>query len=88
MCIKSKQEKEESGIYIELATCQTSRIDKFLIYLPDFYVIMCKKCQYTILPSQINIHFMLKKPTRSKKPIKKRYKIGKVLCKRIKKNIA
>jgi hypothetical protein len=31
---------------------------------------------------------MLKKPTKLKKPVKKRYKINKVLCKRIKKNIA
>jgi hypothetical protein len=31
---------------------------------------------------------MLKKPTRSKKPVKKRYRISKVLYKRIKKNIA
>jgi hypothetical protein len=56
--------------------------------LPDFHVIMCKKCQYTVLPSQINTHFMPKKPTRSKKPVKKRYKISKVLCEKIKKNIA
>jgi hypothetical protein len=31
---------------------------------------------------------MPKKPIRSKKPVKKRYKISKTLCKRIKKNIA
>jgi hypothetical protein len=31
---------------------------------------------------------MPKKPTRSKKPVKKRYKISKALCERIKKNIA
>jgi hypothetical protein len=31
---------------------------------------------------------MLKKPTRSKKPVKKRYRISKALYKRIKKNIA
>jgi hypothetical protein len=56
--------------------------------LPDFHVIIYKKCQYVILPSQINAHFMPKKPTRLKKPVKKRYKINKVLYKRIKKNIA
>jgi hypothetical protein len=49
---------------------------------------MYKKCQYTVLLSQINAHFMLKKPTRSKKPVKKRHRINKALCKRIKKNIA
>jgi hypothetical protein len=49
---------------------------------------MCKKCQYTVLPSQINAHFMPKKPTRSKKPVKKRHRINKALCERIKKNIA
>jgi hypothetical protein len=31
---------------------------------------------------------MPKKPTRLKKPVKKRYKIGKALCERIKKNVA
>jgi hypothetical protein len=31
---------------------------------------------------------MLKKPTRLKKPVKKRYKISKALYKKIKKNIA
>jgi hypothetical protein len=31
---------------------------------------------------------MPKKPTRLKKPVKKRYKIDKALCERIKKNIA
>jgi aromatic ring-opening dioxygenase LigB subunit len=31
---------------------------------------------------------MLKKPTRLKKPVKKRYKINKALCEKIKKNIA
>jgi hypothetical protein len=30
---------------------------------------------------------MPKKPIRSKKPVKKRYKISKALCKRIKKNV-
>jgi hypothetical protein len=49
---------------------------------------MYKKCQYTVLPSQINTHFMPKKPTRSKKPVKKHYRIDKALCERIKKNIA
>jgi hypothetical protein len=49
---------------------------------------MCKKCQYAVLPSQINAHFMPKKPTRSKKPVKKRHKISKALYERIKKNVA
>jgi hypothetical protein len=31
---------------------------------------------------------MPKKPTRLKKPVKKRYKINKTLCEKIKKNIA
>jgi hypothetical protein len=31
---------------------------------------------------------MPKKPTRSKKPVKKRHKINKALCERIKKNVA
>jgi hypothetical protein len=76
------------GIYVELATRQTSRMDEFLIHLPDFHVIVCKKCQYAVLPSQIDAHFMPKKPTRSKKPVKKRHGIGKALCERIKKNVA
>jgi hypothetical protein len=63
-------------------------MDKFLIHLPDFHVIVCQKCQYAVLPSQINAHFMPKKPTGSKKPVKKRHRIGKVLCERIKKDIA
>jgi hypothetical protein len=76
------------GIYVELATRQTSRINEFMIYLPDFHVIVCKKCQYAVLPSQIDAHFMPKKPTRSKKPVKKRHRIGKALCERIKKDVA
>jgi hypothetical protein len=31
---------------------------------------------------------MPKKPTRSKKPVKKRYRINKALCEKIKKNVA
>ena len=76
------------GIYTELANRQTSTMDEFLIHLPDFHVIVCKKCQYAVLPSQIDAHFMPKKPTGSKKPVKKRHGIGKALCERIKKDVA
>ena len=86
--IKGKQEKEELGIYILLVNHYTSTIDEFLIYLPDFYIIIYKKYQYTILLSQIDVHFIPKKPIRSKKPIKKHYRISKALYKRIKKDVA
>jgi hypothetical protein len=31
-------------------------MDQF-IHLPEFRVIICKKCQYAVLPSEINTHF-------------------------------
>ena len=88
MSIKSRQEKEELGIYILLVNRHISTIDEFLIHLPDFHIIIYKKYQYTILPNQIDVYFIPKKPTRSKKPIKKRHRINKALYKRIKKDVA
>ena len=35
---------------------QAVTMDQF-IHLPEFRVIICKKCKYAILPSQINAHF-------------------------------
>ena len=35
-------------------------MDEF-VYLPDFQVIICKKCQYAVLPSEIEAHFIGKK---------------------------
>ena len=32
-------------------------MDEF-VYLPDFQVIICKKCQYAVLPSEIDSHFI------------------------------
>jgi Orsellinic acid/F9775 biosynthesis cluster protein D len=32
------------------------------IHLPEFRVIVCKKCQYAVLPSQIESHFTPERP--------------------------
>ena len=63
-------------------------MDEFMIHLPDFHVVVCKKCQYAVLPSQIDTHFGPKKPTGSKKVVKKPHGLGKVTRDRIKKDIA
>jgi hypothetical protein len=63
-------------------------MDEFMIHLPDFHVVVCKKCQYAVLPSQIESHFIPKKPTGSKKPAKKAHGFSKVTCERIKQDIA
>jgi hypothetical protein len=63
-------------------------MDEFLTHLPDFHVIVCKKCQYAVLPSQINTHFRPKNPYQSKKPTKKTYGLGKATQDRIKKDVA
>jgi Zn-finger domain-containing protein len=39
------------------------KIDR-LIQLPQFQVIIYKKCQYTVLPSEIDAHFAAKKAHR------------------------
>ena len=36
-------------------------MDQF-IHLPEFWVIICKKCKYAILPSQIDAHFTPQQP--------------------------
>src|SRR5689334_904262 len=36
-------------------------MDQF-IHLPEFQVIICKKCKYAILPSNIDTHFTPKRP--------------------------
>ena len=59
-----------------------------MIYLPDFRVIICKKCQYAVLPSQIDVHFGPKKPTGSKKVVKKTHGLGKITRDRIKQDVA
>jgi len=59
----------------------------FLIHLPYFRVVVCKKCQCAVLPSQIEAHFIPRKPTGSKKPAKQIHGIGKELCMRIKNDI-
>jgi len=63
-------------------------MDSFIIHLPDFRVVVCKKCQYAILPSQIDAHFKPRKSTRSKKPAKQLHGVGKDLCERIKRDVA
>ena len=35
-------------------------MDQF-VHLPEFQVIICKKCKYAILPSEIDAHFTAKK---------------------------
>ena len=36
-------------------------MDQF-IYLPEFRVIICKKCKYAVLPSQIDAYFTPARP--------------------------
>lgn len=74
--------------YIEVANRPTSKMDEFLTHLPDFHVVVCKKCQYAVLPSQIDAHYMPKKPTGSKKVVKRPHGLDKVTRDRIKKDIA
>ena len=59
-----------------------------MTYLPDFHVVVYKKCQYAILPSQIESYFIPKKPIGSKKPAKKPYGLSKVRYERVKQDIA
>ena len=33
-----------------------------MIHLPEFQVVICRKCQYTVLPSEVNSHFTPKHP--------------------------
>lgn len=63
-------------------------MNEFMVHLPDFHVVVCKKFQYAVLPSQIEGHFMPKKPTGSKKPSKKPHGLSKVTCERIKQDVA
>ena len=63
-------------------------MDEFLTHLPDFHVIVCKKCQYAVLPGQIDTHFGPKNPHPSKKPTKKTHGLGKATRDRIKKEVA
>jgi hypothetical protein len=51
-------------------------MDQF-IHLPEFRVIICKKCQYAVLPSQIDSHFTPKRPHGYKKEERRRI-IGRV----------
>ncbi len=74
--------------YIEVANRPTSKMDEFLTHLPDFHVVVCKKYQYAVLPSQIDAHYMPKKPTGSKKVVKRPHGLDKVTRDRIKKDIA
>jgi hypothetical protein len=37
------------------------------IHLPDFHIIVCKECQYSVLPSHIDTHFTAKPHKLSKK---------------------
>jgi hypothetical protein len=62
-------------------------MDQF-IHLPEFRVIVCKKCEYAVLPSQIDGHFMPKKPTGLKRPSKKSHGLSRVTCERIKRDVA
>ena len=59
-----------------------------MTYLPDFHVVIYKKCQYTVLPSQIESYFIPKKPIGSKKPAKKPHSLSKVRCERVRQDIA
>ena len=34
-------------------------MDQF-IHLPEFYIVVCRECKYTVLPSHIDIHFTTK----------------------------
>jgi hypothetical protein len=34
---------------------------EYFIHLPEFQVIICKNCQYAVLPSQIDAHFAAKR---------------------------
>ena len=40
---------------------QAVTMDQF-IHLPEFRVIICKKCKYAMLPSQIDAHFTPQRP--------------------------
>ena len=47
------------------------KIDQF-IYLPEFQVIIYKKCKYTVLSSQIDSYFTPKRPHRYTKQERQR----------------
>src|SRR5271155_1139502 len=39
----------------------------YFIHLPEFHVIVCKECQYAVLPSQIDAHYATKPHNLGKK---------------------
>jgi hypothetical protein len=63
-------------------------MDQFLIHLPEFYVTMCKKCQYAILPSQIDAHFAPQIPRGEKKATKRPHGLSNATRERIKQDVA
>jgi hypothetical protein len=40
---------------------------EYFTHLPEFQVIVCKECQYAVLPSYINTHFTAKPQHRLRK---------------------
>jgi hypothetical protein len=54
-----------------------------MIYLPDFYIVICKKYKYIVLLSQINIYFVSQKPCGSKNAITKPYGLNKTIREKI-----
>ena len=46
-------------------------MDQF-IHLPEFQVVVCKKCKYAVLPSHIDSHFTPERPHGFKKPERER----------------
>lgn len=59
-----------------------------MIHLPDFHVVVCKKCQYAVLPSQIDIHFAPQKPHGTTKTSSKPHSLSKGVRERIKAGVA